>query len=93
MAVGAMVASVPREAAQVYAPGPTPYYYSNGGFVAPVQTGGYQVVAPPAGAMVPSPPSGAQQTTLNGVTYYVSGSTYYEPVFSNGEVVYRVAQP
>ena len=63
MAVGAMVASLPREAAPVYAPGPTPYYYSNGGFVAPVQAGGYQVVAPPAGAMVPSPPSGAYQTT------------------------------
>ena len=93
MAVGAMVASLPREAAPVYAPGPTPYYYSNGGFVAPAQAGGYQVVAPPAGAMVPSPPSGAHQTTVNGVTYYVSGSTYYEPVFSNGEVVYRVAQP
>jgi len=50
-------------------------------------------VAPPAGAMVPSPPSGAHQTTVNGVTYYVSGSTYYEAAFSNGKVVYRVAQP
>jgi hypothetical protein len=88
-----MVASLPREAAPVYAPGPTPYYYSNGSFVTPVQSGGYQVVAPPPGAMVSSPPPGAYQTTLNGVTYYVSGATYYEPVFSGSEVVYRVAQP
>jgi hypothetical protein len=93
MAVGAMMASLPREAAPVYAPGPTSYYYSNGGFVTPAQAGSYQVVAPPAGAMASSPPSGAYQTTVNGVTYYVSGSTYYEPVFSNGEIVYRVAQP
>ena len=40
MAVGAMVASLPREAAPAYGPGATPYYYSNGSFMAPAQSGG-----------------------------------------------------
>ena len=89
------MASLPRDAAPASAPGTTNnYYYSNGNFMAPTQGGGgYQVVSPPSGATVPSPPSGAYQTTMNGTTYYVSGSTYYEPVFSNGEVAYRVSQP
>ena len=52
-----------------------------------------QVVAPPAERSCLHRRSGAHQTTVNGVTYYVSGSTYYEPVFSDGEVVYQVAHP
>jgi len=51
------------------------------------------VVSPPMGATVPSIPPSAYQTTVNGATYYVSGSTYYEPVFSDGQVAFRVAQP
>jgi hypothetical protein len=88
-----MMASLPRQAAPVYAPGPTPYYYSDGTFMVPVQSGGYQVMPPPIGAMVTSVPPGAYETTLNGTSYYVSGATYYEPVFANGQVVFRVTQP
>jgi hypothetical protein len=90
-----MMTSLPRGASQVSTPSTTNnYYYSNGSFMAPAQGGnGYQVVSPPMGATVPSVPPGAYQTTVNGTTYYVSGSTYYEPVFSDGQVVFKVAQP
>jgi len=35
-------------------------------------------------------PSRTYQTTLNGITYHVAGSIYYRPVFSNGQVKFKV---
>jgi len=92
--LGAMLSSLPRAATAVSAPDTTNnYYYSNGSFMTPTQGSGYQVVSPPMGATVSSVPPGAYQTTVNGITYYVSGSTYYQPEFSNGQVVFKVTQP
>jgi Predicted periplasmic protein (DUF2092) len=83
--------SLPRDDALVYTLGPTPYYYSNGNYVTRAASGGHQVVGSSLGAMVTEVLPGAYQTTLNGITYYASGSTYYESAFSNGQVVFKVA--
>jgi hypothetical protein len=49
---------------------------------------------PPAmGTMVYSLPPGATATTVNGSTFFVSGSTYYRPFYSGSQVVYIVSQP
>jgi hypothetical protein len=48
---------------------------------------------PPIGTTVYSLPPGATATTVNGSTYFVSGSTYYRPFYSGSQVIYIVSQP
>ena len=48
---------------------------------------------PPMGTTVYTLPPGATATTMNGSTYFVSGSTYYRPFYSGSQVVYIVSQP
>jgi hypothetical protein len=62
MAVGALVASLPRQAQSESVLATThSCYYSNGSFMTP-SSGGYQVVAPPMGATVTSvPPAHTRQ--------------------------------
>jgi hypothetical protein len=51
-------------------------------------------VAPgaPVGSIYYSLPAGAQSANINGVQYYVLGSTYYRPYFGNNGVYYEVVQ-
>ena len=79
-----------RVRTMAYAYGAT-FYYVNGTFYQ--QNGaGYEIVTAPIGANVYTLPNGAYSTTINGSTYYVSGSTYYKPYFDGSQVAYTVAQ-
>jgi hypothetical protein len=49
--------------------------------------------APALGTTVYSLPPGAYSTTIDGSTYYVSGSTYYKPFYSGSQVIYVVSRP
>jgi hypothetical protein len=48
---------------------------------------------PPLGSTVYSLPPGAYSATINGNSYWVSGSTYYKPFFNGSQVIYVVSQP
>jgi hypothetical protein len=52
----------------------------------------YAVVAPPPGATVPYMPDEADETTVNGKTYYVHDDTYYQPFSSGGDTIYMVVE-
>ena len=54
--------------------------------------GSYVVVAPPPGATVPYVPDEADETNVNGKTYYVHDDTYYQPFSSEGDTIYMVVE-
>lgn len=60
---------------------------------APAYNYNYNYAPPPIGTTVYSLPPGATITTINGSTYYVSGSTYYKPFYSGSQVIYIVSRP
>jgi hypothetical protein len=45
------------------------------------------------GVTVPGLPLGAAPAVINGVTYYLAGSTYFLPVMQGGVTVYVTAHP
>jgi hypothetical protein len=84
LAVGAAIANANKPTTVVVAPPvyPTTYY------VAPPPV----VVVPsaPVGSIYYSVPYGAQSANINGIQYYVLGSTYYRPFFGSNGVYYQV---
>jgi len=60
---------------------------------APTYNYNYNYSPPAIGTTVYSLPPGATITTVNGQTYYVSGSTYYKPFYSGSQVIYVVSRP
>jgi hypothetical protein len=90
IAIGAAVAAPPRGYHPVYV-GPVTYAYHGGVFYQPAPSG-YVVIAPPVGAIVPVLPPGAAHTVINGVSYYVVNTYYYQPVLVSGVTQYRVVR-
>lgn len=87
LATGAMIGAAASKPAVVVAPAPV--------YVAPAPV--YAAPAPvyippvaPIGSVYYSLPYGAQSANINGVQYYVVGSTYYRPYFGNNGVYYQV---
>ena len=65
-----------------------PTYYAAPTYVAPAPV----MIPPPnpVGSIFYSLPVGAKSANINGVQYYVSGSTYYRPQFGPNGVYYEV---
>jgi hypothetical protein len=91
LAVGASIARAnqPVVVAPVYT---TPYYVAPT-YVAPTYVPPPPVVVPPSapiGSEYYSLPPGVQAANINGVQYYVLGTTYYRPFFGSNGVYYQV---
>ena len=87
LAAGAMIGAATRPAVVV---APAPVYVTP----APVYVAPPPVYVPPTapiGSIYYSLPYGAQSANINGVQYYVLGSTYYRAYFGNNGVYYQVA--
>jgi len=84
LATGAMIGSAAAHTSQAtYVVAPAPVV------VAPAPV--YVAPAVPIGSIYYSLPYGAQSANINGVQYYVLGSTFYRPYFGNNGVYYQVA--
>ena len=83
LAVGARVIPVATPTVVVSTPAyPAPYYYSDPPVVVPPVA--------PVGSIYYSLPAGAQAANINGIQYYVLGSTYFRPFFGSNGVYYEV---
>ncbi len=52
-----------------------------------------QASGPPIGTIVTSLPQGCQQMTMNDISYYNCGGTYFRTAFQGNNLVYVVSQP
>ncbi|WP_345195787.1 DUF6515 family protein, partial [Kistimonas scapharcae] len=68
------------------------YYYREGVFYDKTSSGHYQSVPAPAGAIIEKLPAGAVEVRENNRVYWKAGDTWYEPIGSRGETVYRVVR-
>jgi len=76
---GAAIGAAAASAA--YAPAPV--------YVAPAPV----AYAPPVGTVVYSLPGGCANLSINGLPYMQCGGTFYQPFYSGGSLMYRVATP
>jgi hypothetical protein len=83
LAVGAAIGSAAASSQATYVVDPAPVV------VAPAPV--YVAPAAPIGSIYCSLPYGAKEANINGVQYYVLGSTFYRPYFGNNGVYYQVA--
>lgn len=77
----------------VLASTPVVTYYYGGGAYYLQQFTGFAVVEGPLGITLAALPPGAAPVVIDGVIYYVAGSTYFLPVRQAGVTVYVTAQP
>jgi hypothetical protein len=89
--LGALVDALPAGAYQV-ARRPAALFYFFGTFFAE-KGGRYEVVKPPAGVVVSYLPDGYREEREGGGTRYSFGPVSYRPVFVQGVLLYRVAEP
>ncbi len=68
------------------------YYYRDGVFYDKTPSGQYHSVPAPAGAVIGKLPVGAVEVRENNRVYWKAGDTWYEPIGSSGETVYRVVR-
>ena len=67
------------------------YYYNNNTFYRRYDDRNYEVVAPPIGAKLPQLPNDAKPVTIDGITYYELGGTYYQETLNNkNQALYEV---
>ncbi|MDJ0535743.1 MAG: DUF6515 family protein [Xenococcaceae cyanobacterium MO_207.B15] len=86
--IGATIATPPPYYSTIYV-GSTTYIYSDGIFFQPSGSS-YTVVRPPVGAVVTYLPEGCSMIQINNLNYYNCSDIYYQPVYRNGSVVYKV---
>ncbi len=88
LVIGAAITTPPPYYSTVYV-GSTTYIYSDGIFL---ETSGssYIVVRPPIGAVVTYLPEGCSMIQINNLNYYDCSDIYYQPLYRNGSVVYKV---
>ncbi len=68
------------------------YYYRDGVFYDKSPSGQYHIVPAPAGAVIGKLPAGAVEVREHNRVYWKAGDTWYEPIGSSGETVYRVVR-
>ncbi|WP_211827511.1 DUF6515 family protein [Kistimonas asteriae] len=68
------------------------YYYRDGVFYDRTSSGQYRSVPAPAGAVIDKLPAGAVEVRENNRIYWKASDTWYEPIGSSGETVYRVVR-
>ncbi|MGK7936264.1 MAG: DUF6515 family protein [Xenococcaceae cyanobacterium] len=88
--IGTAISTPPPYYSTVYV-GSTTYIYSDGIFLQPSGSS-YIVVKPPVGAVVTYLPEGCEMVKINNVNYYNCSNIYYQPVYRNGNTVYKVVQ-
>ncbi len=88
LVIGAAITTPPPYYSTVYV-GSTTYIYSDGIFLEPSGSS-YIVVRPPVGAVVTYLPEGCSMIQINNLNYYDCSDIYYQPVYRDGSVVYRV---
>ncbi len=64
------------------------YYRAPAVYAPPVAAAGLAV-----GAIVASLPSSCSSVSVNGITYYNCGGTYYQPAYDGPNLVYVVVEP
>ena len=87
MALGATIASLPRQYSTVMVGG-QPYYYANGAYLTqPTGASGYTLVPPPPGAIVNYLPSNCAPVYLGPQAYDDCGGAFYQRVQGGYQVV------
>lgn len=68
-------------------------YWCGAGAAAGAAAVGAAAAAYAVGSLVATIPPGCGYRTVNGVNYYVCGSTWFQPFYGNNGVYYRVVAP
>ena len=68
------------------------YYFHDGVFYDKTRSGEYHSVPAPAGAVISNLPAGAVEVRENNRVYWKAADTWYEPIGSGGQTVYRVVR-